>query len=277
MKKLVVPVDFSEESMVAIENAIALANKAKLSIRMIHIKKKKTYYLGFPVSSQEEQPDEVYQAYFDKIIDKYKIRYTAGGTFDYRIGHGSISHEILKESNSDDVYAIYTGLQGNTSLKDYLIGSNACRVVAGSQKPVFTVRKGMGVVGLEKILMPIDESPSTRIKVPIVTALAKAVGAKVVVLAVSERSYPEVNTKIALYAKQAMDYLDQNSVECEMIEAFNSDAYKTIIENVSDHSIDLLAIMSDMTDDPIGHFLSGAVQNILNTCECPLLCIPINI
>ena len=43
MKSILVPIDFSKDSMNALEHAIAMANKVKANIRIVHVRKDKNY------------------------------------------------------------------------------------------------------------------------------------------------------------------------------------------------------------------------------------------
>ena len=277
MKTIVVPVDFSEDSMAAVKQAVELANSVGLSIRLIHVKKKKQYYLGFSTTEEEQFPDEEITAHLKSVIHNFKAEYKAGGTFDFVIRHGSITHEIIDESNADNVYAILTGLQGNTSLRDYLVGSNAYRIVAGSEKPVFAVRKSMPVKPVKKILLPIEDNQDTRIKVPIVAALAKELNAEILVLGLTDTPYEEMVGKVQIYTKQTLEYFKERNLKCSSKACVFVEVPQKIVEVAKEESVDLIAFVSDMTDDILGQMLSVSAKYILHQAECPLLCVPVNI
>ena len=276
MKRLLIPVDFSEESIAAIENGIQIANNVGLALTMIHVKKKKNYYMGFSTTSEEQYPDDVLEAQFNQVLIDYKNKYTAGGDFNYIIAHGSISHEIVKEAHKEDVYAICTALQGNTSLRDYLIGSNAHRVLSASKVPVFSVRKEMGLRTTKKILMPIDDSANSRLKVPFVTEMAIILNAKVIVCALTDTPFDEINNRVANHAKQAFNYMGNAGVNVTLKEEYNAEMSKKLVELTVQDNVDLLAFHTDMIEGPIGLMMSGSVRYILHKSQCPLLCIPVN-
>ena len=277
MKTLLVPVDFSEDSMAAVKHAVELANKVGLSIRLIHVKKKKHYYLGFSTTDEEQFPDEEIKSHLLSVINNFKAEYKAGGSFEFVIRHGSITHEIIQESAADDVYAILTGLQGNTSLKDYLVGSNAYRVIAGAEKPVFAVRKSMPAKPVKKILLPIDDNQDTRIKVPVVAALAKELDAEILVLGLTDSPYEEMVGKVQIYVKQTLEYFNERNLKCSSKELVYVEIPQKIIEVAKEEAVDMITFVSDMTDDILGQMLSVSVKYILHQAECPLLCVPVNI
>ncbi|MFB6318658.1 universal stress protein [Saccharicrinis sp. FJH54] len=277
MKTLLVPVDFSEDSMAAVKQALELANAVGLSIRLIHVKKKKTYYFGFSTSNEEQFPDDEIKAHLQSVVNNFKPGYTAGGTFDFIIRHGSITHEIIAESEAVEVYAILTGLQGNTSLRDYLVGSNAYRIVAAAQKPVFAVRKSMPVKPVRRILLPIEDKQDTRIKVPVVAALAKELDAEILVLGITDSPYEEMIAKVQIYVRQTLDYFKERNLKCSSKELISVEVPQKIVEVAKEENVDLIAFVSDMTDDILGQMLSVSVKYILHQSECPLLCVPVNI
>lgn len=277
MKTLLVPVDFSEDAMTAIEHAVEIANEVGLSIRLIHVKKKKQYYFGFSTSSEEQFPDGEIEMNLSTVVNKFRPGYKAGGSFDFVIRHGSIVHEILDESTKDEVYAILTGLQGNTSLRDYLVGSNAYRIVAGAHKPVFAVRTGMKVKTVKKILLPLDDTQKTRIKVPVVAALAELINAEIIILGITDSPYDQMQNKIKIYTEQTEEYFSKRNVKSRVINHVDPEVAKKIIEVSEQEDVDMLAFMSDMTDDMLGQMLSVTAKYILHQSKRPLLCVPISI
>ncbi|MFB6341977.1 universal stress protein [Saccharicrinis sp. FJH62] len=277
MKTLLVPVDFSEESMAAVKQALELANAVGLSIRLIHVKKKKSYYLGFSTSNEEQFPDDEIKSHLESVVKNFKSGYKAGGKFEFVIRHGSITHEIIEESEAEDVYAILTGLQGNTSLKDYLVGSNAYRIVAAAEKPVFAVRKSMETRPVKKILLPIEDKSDTRVKVPVVAALAKELDAEIMVLGITDSPYEEMLAKVQIYVKQTLEYFRERDLKCSSKELVSVEVPQKIVAVSKEEGADMIAFVSDMTDDILGQMLSVSVKYILHQAECPLLCVPVNI
>jgi nucleotide-binding universal stress UspA family protein len=277
MKKLIVPVDFSEESVIAIDYAIELANAGGFGIRMVHVIKKKSYYFGFANTSAVETPIEVIEDNFKKLTESHSPRLANGILFEWIIKHGNIAEEILAESAANDVYAIVTGLLGNTSMMDYLVGSNAYRILAGAHKPVFTTRKGMTTEKIKRILMPIDDTTGTRIKVPIVSALAAYLNVPVVILAVSDTHITEINERIEMYAIQSEEFLNSAGVKVTLIHEYGVDIPQAILNAIGNEDASLLAFMSDISDDPLGMILSSNVKHLLQKSSVPLLCVPMYI
>ena len=277
MKKLIVPVDFSDESVFAIEYAIELANAGAFGIRLVHVIKKKSYYLGFSNSTAVETPVEVIEENFKKLKDSFLPRLAKGIIIESVIKHGNIAEEILRESTANEVYAIVTGLLGNTSMIDYLVGSNAYRILAGAHKPVFTTRIGMTTNKIKRILMPIDDTSGTRIKVPIVSALAAFLNVPVVILAVSDTHITEINERVEMYAIQSEEFLNNEGVKTTLIHEYGVDIPQAILNAIGNEDTNLLAFMSDLSDDPLGMILSSNVKHILQKSSVPLLCVPMNI
>ena len=54
MKSILVPVDFSKDSMNALEHAIAMANKVIADIRIVHVRKDKNYDDPYVIKGKEK-------------------------------------------------------------------------------------------------------------------------------------------------------------------------------------------------------------------------------
>ena len=83
MKSILVPVDFSKDSINALEHAISIANQVKASIRILHVRKDKNYDEPFIIRGKEQEYGKTVEEFMDDIVKENKPRYKGEGDFDY--------------------------------------------------------------------------------------------------------------------------------------------------------------------------------------------------
>ena len=135
---ILVPVDFSEHSIKALQYACEIAIKYKARLDIIHVLEEVTYPQAYGVAKgitkimKEKSLKELLKI-CDKIVGSKVPYYT------YAIA-GNSPYEILNfaEKNGSELIVIST--HGLTGLKHFLIGSVADKVVRRAPCPVFTVK-----------------------------------------------------------------------------------------------------------------------------------------
>ena len=89
MKSIVVPIDFSNDSLNALDHAILIANKFNAKLIITHVKKKKEFYTNkLGIESIHSADDSQIIAYFDKINEKIKDQ--AENHVEYKLLKGKI-------------------------------------------------------------------------------------------------------------------------------------------------------------------------------------------
>jgi universal stress protein A len=139
MKKILVPIDFSDASSKALRYAVSLAQQFGAKITLLHVLEPLPYppditYLpigqGLPVKATQEKLDEMAHATVEAyLLDGALVR--AGRAFD------AIT-ETARKLKAD---LIVISTHGYTGLRHVLLGSTAERVVRYAPCPVFTVRE----------------------------------------------------------------------------------------------------------------------------------------
>ena len=72
MKKILVPIDFSADSVNALEHAISFANVIGADVRMMHVKKSKNFEMPFYFKDFNMVVGKSLEDFMDILIEKYK-------------------------------------------------------------------------------------------------------------------------------------------------------------------------------------------------------------
>jgi len=275
MKRILVPVDFSGDSINALKFAIYLANKLGTHLRMIHVKKSEKFVMPFLFDEFNNEIIHTVQEYFEKLSELHSPNYQVeNGVFDFKIRTGSVYREIINQAKYGDSYLIVMGAYGASGFEEFFIGSNAFKVVSYAPCPVVTVQNGEENGGINTILMPIDASNETRKKIPYVTELALNCNAEVHVLGVHETSNSSVIGKIEHYMQQAEDYLTEKNIKViKNIRKGENNTF-TALEYAREINADLIAIMREQAETTFNMFFGSYAQQMVNRSEIPIFSVP---
>ncbi|MCF8364537.1 MAG: universal stress protein [Bacteroidales bacterium] len=269
MKKIVVAVDFSSGSIHALEYAISIANMSKSNILMIWVDKTANPDSIY-ASSVESYRGEVIKRFRD-LIEEYQPRFT-GGKLDYKLRKGKIYSEIVNTAKSKNADLIISGSHGVSGYEEFWIGSNANRVVGHAHCPVITVRNGFEIKdSLREIVVPIDHSNHTLIKIPFTAVLAKLFHAEVHIVLVFSTNLATMHKRVENYADKAKKYFDSKDVSYVVEHIQSQNATKAAIDYAKANDADLISIMTEQDERRDSGLLGPCAQQIVNHSPIPVL------
>ncbi|PKQ60760.1 hypothetical protein BZG02_17985 [Labilibaculum filiforme] len=275
MKRILVPVDFSGDSLRALRFGIYLANKLDCHLRMIHVQKSEKFEIPFHFEELKNEIIHTVQEYFDKLIKLHSADYCVkNGVFDFKIRTGSVYREIVNQAKYGDAFMILMGAYGASGFEEFFIGSNAVKVVTNATCPVITVQKEFDKGKLNTIVMPIDASTETRKKIPFVAEIAAQCKATIHILGVHETSDANVIGKIENYMRQAEDYFKEGNIN--YVKSIRKGENNTLssLDYAREVDADLIAIMTEQAESSINMFFGSYAQQMINSSEIPILSVP---
>ena len=274
MKRILVAIDFSGDSINALEHAIIVANAMQTHLRLVFVSKRGEFAQPFNFHEESYQDLKSVEDYFTYIFNKYGERYKVeNGVFDFKVRKGKVYVEINSLSLEDDTFLIIMGTHGISGFEELMLGSNAFRVVTKAQCPVITIRNGFSSSHISRIVLPLDVSNQTRQKVPFVTEIATAFNTEVHVLGVRETDGKEVISRITQYVDQVYDFLVSKNIKVVKEEIKGSNITKITIEYAKSIDADLISIMTDQTESPENIWLGPYAQQMVNHSPIPVLSI----
>lgn len=140
--KILIAVDFSENSNYAFDYALLLAKQFNAELTLVHVINEPVDLRGFYVPHISfEQLEKEIEAGAASMMEKF-CQEKLGGFPDYRtfIVTGIPYEEIIRKSQEIGASLIVLGTHGRTGLDHIIFGSTAERVVRGSTCPVLTIR-----------------------------------------------------------------------------------------------------------------------------------------
>lgn len=267
MKNLiVVPLDFDEQSMIALEQGANVAEVLQSDIILLHVSDEP----GKSASAKAYHEEKEAETREKLDVIARNLATESGLKVSYEIRYGKVYREICDFGEEKEASLIVMGCNSYRGLKRF-IGSNALRVVRESKTPVITIKGKSHRKGCERILLPLDLTKETREKVARALDFARAYGSEIFVMSVRESDKFDMSA-LTRQMNQVQRFIEDHGVKIktEFVEKKGSVA-ETIIEYGKQNEIDLIMIMTQQEQDITELFIGSQAQELINKSEIPVL------
>lgn len=275
-KYILVPVDFSPSSINAMEHAVLYANAIGCDIRMIHVKRRNADY--DPAINFNDY-DEVLKSSvinnFKRIIAHFKSKMK--GKIDYCVRDGRVFTEVCNQAKYGDALMIISGTNGVSGFKERWEGSNAFRIVSHAICPVVTIKYNFVPQSLRRIVVPIDNTARTRLKIPIVAKIAKCFDAEMMLIDIRNDNKPSTQKKMEDAMKAVTVYLDRHNVRYskDNLRVKKKKTATAVIDYALENDADLIAATSERLDNNWQLFSVSNPQKLVNHSPIPVITIKV--
>ena len=162
MKKILVPVDFSPNSMNALHVAAEIAHKSGAVLEMLHVNIAAIYSTPlseYVVVSKFEGDDQQYDDTAVSKLEKLKMELLADPTYanlniQIRVEEGYLHSAVRNVAQDDAVDLVVMGTKGTSGMNEFLVGSNTEKVIRTSPCPVLAVPEGTQTFAPKIALLP---------------------------------------------------------------------------------------------------------------------------
>tara|TARA_R110002072_G_scaffold66499_4_gene163995 strand:- start:27286 stop:28119 length:834 start_codon:yes stop_codon:yes gene_type:complete len=156
MKKILIPIDFSDHSEYALEVAATLAKKNNASLVVLHM-----MGLSEAILTKDESREMLEAIYYMKLAEKrfsdfLDKDYLKGITVETTVQNYKEFHEINTVANDFKADLIVMGSHGASGLKEVFVGSNTEKVVRTSEIPVLVVKNRNKDFKIDKVVFACD-------------------------------------------------------------------------------------------------------------------------
>jgi nucleotide-binding universal stress UspA family protein len=274
--KILVPVDFSEQSLIALEQSYNLAREYHAEITLLHVIEEAGMLAKFFSSQQHDDLKKKVQKELDDLAadveKKAKIKVNT------LIAKGAVYEKIAEVAELINTTMIVMGTNGDEGKKKRFIGSNALRVVREASAPVITIKGKHHRKGCKNIVLPLDLSKETREKVTKAIELSRLFKeATIRVVSVLFTTDEFVVNRLTRQLGQVKAFLEKEGVECtaEIIKGIKGE--ETLADNILEYAQkvdgDLIMIMTQQEVDFTQYFIGSSAQEIINHSKIPVLSI----
>ena len=271
VSKLLVPYDYSDSAALGLEHAVIFAKSFNAEIFLLHILEASTFQnsLTHLFSSVEKKAEETSKEKLEEIAST--ISNESGVKVTVMTEVGKTYKMISTVAASIEADLIFMGTHGSSG-SGYSIGSNTTKVVQEASCPVIAVQNHAEKASYDRIILPLDDTPESRQKVPFAMEIARKYNAKVVVVGLMESNNDDYVRKFYLKINQVQDYLADNG--CDSISAvYHGDLFKNTIKACDEHNGDLLVIMTEQEPGITGLLMGTYANKVINGSRIPVMTI----
>ena len=275
-KTVLIPIDFSETSMLAVRHAAFLAQYQKSTLYVLHVINVNfgSIELFVPVidfNTQHKLEEKAWERLKDltqEISNEFQIEVVP------ELRNGSASKHIVEFGKQVQADLIVMGTHGYSPFEELLIGSTALKVFIKAPCPVIAMRQHEVKKGYTHLLMPVDLSPHSGQKALYTMELAKSYGATVHLLGLlHEHESSELAALKALMAQIEAMAQKLNVKVIRSISTQVTNRAKATLDYAKQHPVDLISIMTDQEAEWSGFFLGPYSQQIIHHSPIPVLAI----
>ena len=271
---ILIPVDFGEQSLVAIDQSYNIARMAQAEINLLHVIDNSSLWSFF---SNKEQ-DDVINRIKEKMTELAKeIAEQSGLKVNFIIEKGNLMDVILEQSEKLKSEFIIVGTKSTQDFVDRVVGSNALRMIREAKCPVITIKGKNHNEGCKNIVLPLDLTKETRQKVAYAIHFAKYFGSTIHAVTMSSSHDNYFVNRLKLQLTQVSDFIRKEGVECKLqflfTESSNNEMAKTLLDYSKSIEADLIIIMTQQETDVIKYFIGSLARGIIHNSTIPVMSI----
>ena len=273
MKKIIVPIDFSEHSEFALEAAAMLAKKYGAEIMALHMLEISDAVL---THSSDEQQNKAFfllqlaEKRFGEFLDK---DFLEGVNVTPVVKHFKVFSEVDDVAKEHDADLIVMGSHGASGVKEFLVGSNTEKVVRHSDTPVLVIKHNPILMDFENVVFACDFSEESVEAYGKAAKVFEEMGSKLHLVYVNLpnigfRSTAEMEKRVAEFMKTANGNLEKMS-EVAYISDYSVE--QGILNYANVVGADLIAIATHGRTG-LAHFFEGSIsEDLANHSTLPVM------
>ena len=273
---ILVPIGFSEQSMIALEQAerLAVLNNGEITLLSVI----ETSGMLSRLFGEDEERFADLKIALQERLDKLALEVSnrIGLKVNAMASKGKVSQKIIEVSELISAKLIVMGTNGAPSeFSKKVIGSNAFRVVTHSSCPVITIKGKDHFKGCRSIILPLDLEKETKEKVSHALTLARIWKSTVKVVSISKDKDAEQRAKLTANLNQVKKFLTDGGVvaDAELIRAGGRSLAQSVLDYSSENDGDLIMIMTQQESDFTNHFIGSSAQSIIYNADTPVMSI----
>ncbi len=266
MKTLLVPVDFSENALRALEYAVDLATRTDAEVVVLHTLERTNVLPGLDNSRNIEEVE----AKLDTLLARVK---TENVTVRYIIREGSATNEISKAVEQLGVTLVVMGTGGAKNFTKKMFGTTTESIAKRGLCPVLAIPEGAEIKPIEHIVYAADFENGDQVTAMQLLQLKELMNASLTFLHIKSGSQ--------------QNYIDNDYIKEELVKQFPGAEIsfveieeKSIADGISkyvhENGANLVAftILNRIFLDKIMH--SSVTSRLLQNLKVPMLALPEN-
>jgi len=273
MKKIIVPIDFSEHSEYALEAAAMLSQKYGSEILALHMLEISDALLTHNDGEQQAKAFFLLKLAEQKFQDFLKKDFLKGVKVTPIVKHFKVFSEVSDVAKQQNADIIIMGSHGASGVKEFLVGSNTEKVVRYSDIPVLIIKHNPILMDLENVVFACDFSEESVKPYLDALALFSKMESKLHLVYVNlpnvgYKSTAEMEKNVAEFLKSAHGSLDKMN---EVTYICDYSVEQGILNYSNVVGADLIAVATHGRRG-LAHFFEGSIsEDLANHSTLPVM------
>ena len=266
---ILVPIDFSDQSLIALKQSYNLARLTKADLTLINVIDQ-SFHLPFFSVKEDKSIEKKIQKALEKLAEETTKE--SGIVVNILVVRGKVYEEVQKAAKKLKCSFIIMGTNGSHGLKKF-IGSNALRVIREAPCPVISIKGKKHRTGCKTIVLPLDLTKETKEKVAKAIEIANLFGSTINLVSAITSDDEFIINKLKRQMNQVHEFVLQHNVPCQIEFLHGGDISEDTVEYAKKIKADLIMIMTQEETWTDIMFINSAAQKIINESEVPVLSI----
>jgi len=273
--KILVPIGFSEQSMIALDQAFNLAKIKNSKVVLLSVIEEQNMIQSLFLDDNFSSLKKKVSNRLETLANDYRKRFNVD--VDWMVAKGKIYNQIhqVAEMVSADLIVMGTDGTPKATVKKF-IGSNAERVVRLSNCPVITIKGKNHREGCDNIILPLDLDKETKEKVTYALEYARYWDSTIRVVSILLNNDEEIRRKLKSNLLQVDKFINNAGVKCtaELIEGDKKNTLGGFVfKYANKFDADLIIIMTKKEELTLSDNISVTARYIINNSNVPVMSI----
>jgi nucleotide-binding universal stress UspA family protein len=277
MNKILIPIDFQKQSLLALDQSYNLARLLNSEIVLLYVHEQSGIFAGL---FSNEQNNEMLSKIDERLAElSGKASIASGLTVSYRIEKGRIYSKIIEVAKETKAKFIVMGTHSDEEYdqQEKRVGANTSRIIRSAVCPVITINSKHLHHGCRNILLPLDLTKETRQKVTLGIEIARIYGAGIkVVSALWSKNDPAIIGRLYQQGEQVTNFISEAGIACtfEIVESHGGE--RTLVPSILNYAthqgdVDLIIIMTQQEIGIVEFFVGSHAQEFIRLSDIPVM------
>jgi nucleotide-binding universal stress UspA family protein len=272
LKNILVPVDFNEPSIGAVDFAVHLAGQVNGEVFLLHVIETPGLLSEFFASGNHlvKITDQSKERLLE-LLEKAKKSAPAVKVSN-RVERGKPYEKILKVAREIKARFIILGENDQGDRMKRHLGSTAYHVTLKSPVPVLTLKGDVREMG-KKILVPLDLTRETWRQLCSAVAYGKNYDASIVLVSVMIAGMEKEQSLIYKKLTRAKKFLEENGVNSEMklFEYSKVPPFNRVLDYADEIKADMILVMTHEEGYTHDNYIGAFAHHIINRSKIPVI------
>lgn len=273
--KILIPVDFSDTSLLAIKHGAYIGHSTRAGVYLLHVVSAQYVSQNMFLPSVALDQSLIERKATERLTELgAEVSEEWGVTVQIIVRVGSPSVEISKVAKDIGASIIVMGTHGYSPLENLVIGSTALKVITKSHCPTMAMSGEAVHKGYNTIVLPIDNTVNSRQKVHFSIEFAKKFDATLHALGLlsNAEGLDRPAMEVILHQIETLAKEKGAKYSFEILEHVSNRANATV-QYVEKIGGDLIVIMTDQDAELSGFFLGPYSQQVIHLSKVPVITI----